>query len=1006
MPQDATRILHLSDLHFDSKEKPGDEPLALPNDLATRIAVLCADEKFDFTPDCVVISGDFTEHGNRTEFGLARTFIQQLCTRLKIQKDDVIVVPGNHDVDWNGKTRAEAFQNYSTFFNWVRPQSIENDIDDLWFTCHWTNERLFVLGLNSCIIDGPTEKGIGYVDLKQWEDAQRLFEGKWKRSHARIAVVHHHLIPVERHIADPRFVEKNPSLTLNAQQVLEWLHKAGFQIVVHGHQHQPFFAVEKRFEFESVRDEDTVDPELVVVAAGSSGAKRDNLGDIQQRSFNLLSIDRACVQITPIHFMVGDDFKSYSPIVVPLRQPQRNRWLAKMISHLEIRRDELINNFNSVEIDGKRATLLRIQDHDVLSMAPSLYDLADNTVLATSFLPVDFWNTFLGEKILEVTTRNKTKDIRRLFVGEHLDPHLAGVMKKQEDMGVSPLFLSSRRYESLVRPVLGSFVNLLQHLGVDVSALERVHETPQLLAVAIYGKKVDEQFLGFDIEVEGKPFVGLVFNPPTRILNEVKTALNAAWADAIPSTRARKRTALLFGAHRWNRTSVIRDALESGLRVVLAKPISDGSEITSTLKSLVHGIEYISDNPITVDEESKEAERLKFNYGDNWCAIALDDYVAEMAAVLSSKSGDSCYPRSAAEIVKRKHLLREMWNQMEKENTIRGLHPVEYRYLEFENFEASVPHVTKSEGFDTISDTTRLVVKPDEMSASIEVHICQGKVQLEEGISSVRKALRNRWKGVGEAAGVEVRPRILIEAEIPRAVGGQWQPGAEFSAEYLSFRNHHQLIGVTQKWTGPHCIEAGHIFPASVHILQGDLIETLKSAIQALLTRLNVSYTLSHWEFIITPDLRIALVEGHLRPGGDSIMDLVELSTKVNPNRALLELLSGNSTAFVMRDHHRYAGIFWMAPKATLYRICEVNVPVDATDLCEDVHIKRDELLKEVNWSGPTDWTNRHAYLICTGTSAEEITKKCAMAASQITLTGRTANDQEAMTSLKLVIEQ
>lgn len=71
------RICHLSDLHFGRHD-------------ATLAASLAA-EVMDRQPDLVVVSGDFTQHGNVAEFREARAFLDQL-------QAPFLAVPGNHDV--------------------------------------------------------------------------------------------------------------------------------------------------------------------------------------------------------------------------------------------------------------------------------------------------------------------------------------------------------------------------------------------------------------------------------------------------------------------------------------------------------------------------------------------------------------------------------------------------------------------------------------------------------------------------------------------------------------------------------------------------------------------------------------------------------------------------------------------------------------------------------------------------------------------------------------------
>ena len=71
------RIAHLSDLHF------GHHDVSLAEHLAADVD--------GQQPTVIVVSGDFTQRGTRTEFEQAQAFLRSLCA-------PVFAVPGNHDV--------------------------------------------------------------------------------------------------------------------------------------------------------------------------------------------------------------------------------------------------------------------------------------------------------------------------------------------------------------------------------------------------------------------------------------------------------------------------------------------------------------------------------------------------------------------------------------------------------------------------------------------------------------------------------------------------------------------------------------------------------------------------------------------------------------------------------------------------------------------------------------------------------------------------------------------
>ncbi len=90
------RILHLSDLHFHDRT----DPLAMFQPLVADLQD--ADNGLGFENlDYLVVSGDFGNHAKPKEFEAARIFIENLQNRFKLPSQHCLIVPGNHDVDWD-----------------------------------------------------------------------------------------------------------------------------------------------------------------------------------------------------------------------------------------------------------------------------------------------------------------------------------------------------------------------------------------------------------------------------------------------------------------------------------------------------------------------------------------------------------------------------------------------------------------------------------------------------------------------------------------------------------------------------------------------------------------------------------------------------------------------------------------------------------------------------------------------------------------------------------------
>jgi small GTP-binding protein len=89
-----TRILHLSDLHFEKDTDPKVSLQALLQDLRSNDVNFPRIEKVEY----LVLSGDVTHHGDEMGFEIAREFVDDLIEHLGLSSLRCILVPGNHDI--------------------------------------------------------------------------------------------------------------------------------------------------------------------------------------------------------------------------------------------------------------------------------------------------------------------------------------------------------------------------------------------------------------------------------------------------------------------------------------------------------------------------------------------------------------------------------------------------------------------------------------------------------------------------------------------------------------------------------------------------------------------------------------------------------------------------------------------------------------------------------------------------------------------------------------------
>lgn len=276
VPTNRFRIHHVSDVHFGpSHYRPTAQqpvPMEKARNAEAYIAHLTALRKEEY-PDLIVVSGDLMTSAQETEMVESAKFISRIVNvsamksagRAPSPLPRVMMVPGNHDVDWGMTTAAEKHNRYRTLSDMVgnngRVASSQYLITEApCFYDFGDDTNLFIYLLNSTSLGGIEDprlralydelkqsatglsadklaafqrimrKDPGYVE-KSEIDAMRLAASNVPAGRIKIAVVHHHPNHVPSEDMDAF------DTILNAGILKSALLEAGFDIVLHGHRH-------------------------------------------------------------------------------------------------------------------------------------------------------------------------------------------------------------------------------------------------------------------------------------------------------------------------------------------------------------------------------------------------------------------------------------------------------------------------------------------------------------------------------------------------------------------------------------------------------------------------------------------------------------------------------------------------------------------------------------------------------------------------------------------------
>lgn len=273
------RIAHLSDLHFGHH----DERLALT--LAADIA--------GQSPHLVVVSGDFTQIGSRSEFARARSFLDELTA-------PVFAVPGNHDVP-----AIDIPRRFLDPYGYYR-RYVASELEPFLET-----DGVAIAGLRTVRRVRPgLDWAQGLISREQLRRLERRFE-RAGREAFRVVVAHHPLLYPEEPMQKPmRRVDA-------ADRALRAFVRMGVRLVLSGHFHLSYV---RRYEHPgSVHDgapmgmrRAAAAPILVVQASSTISTRLRG----QPNAYNLVDIEGEAVTVS-VREWVGNSWQTRESATEP-----------------------------------------------------------------------------------------------------------------------------------------------------------------------------------------------------------------------------------------------------------------------------------------------------------------------------------------------------------------------------------------------------------------------------------------------------------------------------------------------------------------------------------------------------------------------------------------------------------------------------------------------------------------------------------------------------------------
>jgi hypothetical protein len=287
-------VLHVSDLHFGRHHWATDgrgegHAASLEEALSS-----CLE---GWSIGALVVSGDLSQRCAPGELATAARELRQLAVSLKLQPEQVVVTPGNHDVDWSLAKADHDNGTATRFLPW------RQFLEDLYtpklaaklypahhpgFVALHDLGDVAIVSVSSCLFENHQDH-YGYIGKSQLERLAALLKGSAHRY--RVVTVHHHLLPIPAEAIPPDPGEAatsvDVSLVRDGGVALRRLGQLGVQFILHGHKHD---ALRRFHSFAGPRERG-----IHILGAGSAGVNVAELPPTRSHHAQILTLEKGPV---------------------------------------------------------------------------------------------------------------------------------------------------------------------------------------------------------------------------------------------------------------------------------------------------------------------------------------------------------------------------------------------------------------------------------------------------------------------------------------------------------------------------------------------------------------------------------------------------------------------------------------------------------------------------------------------------------------------------------------
>jgi UDP-2,3-diacylglucosamine pyrophosphatase LpxH len=304
-------ILHISDPHYAVGENRNQHVWALEGERSG--ATTMADAIYNVINNkedigLVLVTGDLTFRGDKKEYEAAEKGLKMLLGKLNLGTENLVVVPGNHDIVWtkedsyNEMAKVElapkkATSNYKDFYKNLFHHDANNHLSMGRRFLFPSGASVEIAALNSSSLETGKNflAGMGRVQEAAFAEVAKTL--KWGNANSslalRILILHHHLTLTEN-LEPAEDYYRGFGIAVDSVRIQRLAAKYGVQLAVHGHKHRAFIWRSGVYELLENAEQKYSLGELSIIGGGSVGSLET---DGAKNFFNLLDITASGIEL-------------------------------------------------------------------------------------------------------------------------------------------------------------------------------------------------------------------------------------------------------------------------------------------------------------------------------------------------------------------------------------------------------------------------------------------------------------------------------------------------------------------------------------------------------------------------------------------------------------------------------------------------------------------------------------------------------------------------------------